>query len=97
MPRRPLHFVYAVSAQSAEHQFVGFLDMLRYDQARVVESDSSLIVLRSPSPPVSPRWASFGIPVLFETHFPADDIPPTMLVRAEAAPKLPSATRTHTT
>ena len=48
----------------------GFLDMLRYDQARVVDWHhdrlGTKVVLTMDRPPTAGRWASFGLHVTNE-------------------------------
>lgn len=83
---------FAVSAIAAHNSFTGFVDMLRYDAARVVESDSTLIILTADRPPTDGRWTSFGIPVLaYQNYGPRTfvDIP---LLRDAARSKLPLTT-----
>jgi hypothetical protein len=80
-------YTFVVSAKMAEKHFTGFIDMLRYDGATVIDSTTSMIVLQTTShAPTDGRWASFGIYVLARVE---GDYPDTTALEAEAAPKLP--------
>jgi len=62
-------FYYAVlkdslrSDHSNNHKLWNFIDMLRYDGAKVNRSESEFFVLESNNHPVVARWQSFHIPV----------------------------------
>jgi hypothetical protein len=43
--------------------FHGLMDMFRYDGARVIVSNATVIVIRTPSFPTLDRWKSFGIEI----------------------------------
>jgi hypothetical protein len=81
-------YTFVVSAKMAELRFTGFVDMLRYDHARVIDcSGTSMIVLQTTShEPTAGRWASMGIHVLAQVE---GDYPDIQYLRAQAAPKLP--------
>jgi hypothetical protein len=80
-------YTFVVSAKLAEKRFTGFIDMLRYDGATVIESGGSMLVLQTTShEPTADRWASMGIHVLAQVE---GDYPDITRLRTEAAPKLP--------
>lgn len=83
--RQPTH-TFVISAQMAEKRFTGFIDMLRYDQAQVLEGDSSMIVLSSPHAPTEGRWVSFGIYVLAQMQ---GEYPDIRGLRLQAQDRLP--------
>jgi hypothetical protein len=82
-------YTFAISAEAAEQQFRGLVDMLRYDQARVLEADGSLIVLQADRAPTEARWASFGVYVLAQAGSSDDASAPVAWIRQQAIPKLP--------
>lgn len=88
MAKRPV-WTFAVSAQQAERQFVGFCDMLRYDAAIVREHDRKLIILQTDRAPTDARWRSFGLPVLASARSQYTESAPIIWVRrvAESAIK----------
>jgi hypothetical protein len=80
-------YTFVVSAKMAEKQFTGFVDMLRYDGATVIDCGTSTIELQTTSHgPTTGRWASMGIHVL---AYMEGDYPDLAWLRSAAAPKLP--------
>jgi hypothetical protein len=75
MPKQNRH-TFVISAKMAEHRFQGFIDMLRYDAAKVIEGSSSMLVLQTVGhEPTEGRWASFGLHVLARAKGNYPDIP----------------------
>jgi hypothetical protein len=81
-------YTFVISAKMAELRFTGFVDMLRYDGATVIDcSGTSTIMLQTTGhAPTYGRWASMGIHVL---TYVVGDYPDLGWLRTEAAPKLP--------
>jgi hypothetical protein len=80
-------YTFVVSAKMAEKRFTGFIDMLRYDGATVIESGGSMLALQTiRQAPTEGRWASFGLHVLALVE---GDYPDLTYLCAQAAPKLP--------
>lgn len=65
----------------------GFLDMLRYDAATLIDSTHNAIVLQTVGhEPAAGRWQSFGLYILAQTE---GDYPDTIALLGQAAPRLP--------
>jgi hypothetical protein len=80
-------FVIARAPLDNRMHLSGFLDMMRYDGATVIEADSSMIVLQTTdTPPTTARWHSFGIYILADQE---GDFPDIRHLREQAAPRLP--------
>jgi hypothetical protein len=81
-------YTFVVSAKMAKQRFTGFVDMLRYDSATVIDgAGNSLFVLQTTGhEPTAGRWASFGIHVLAQME---GDYPDIAYLRSQATPKLP--------
>ncbi len=84
---------FAISAQAAAQTFTGFVDMLRYDGARVVEADSSLIILTAEHEPTLGRWASFGLHVLASQNYGPRTFVSVGLLKEDAKLRLPTPRR----
>lgn len=82
-------WTFAVNAERAERTFTGFCDMLRYDQARVIEASPSLIILQTDRPPTEGRWASFGLYALGAVKSQYQESAPITWVREVALKCLP--------
>jgi len=81
---------FIVSTLAAHNSFVGFLDMLRYDAAKVVNQDSTLITLITlGNAPTARRWASFGIHVLAQASNSRSGYVDEGALRAQAREKIP--------
>jgi len=77
-------WTFAISAEAAEKTFTGFVDMLRYDQAIVIECSNSIIVMQTRNhAPTEGRWASLRLHILAQVQ--DDDV---WSVRKAAAAKL---------
>lgn len=86
MPKQK-RYTFVISTEYAEKQFTGFVDMLRYDNAVVIEADTSLLVLQTKDhEPTNMRWQSFGIYILAQQ---AGDFPDIRYLRHEAAERIP--------
>jgi hypothetical protein len=80
-------YTFVVSTKMAQKLFTGFIDMLRYDHARVIEGGGNMLVLQTTiHEPTAGRWASMGIRVLAQIE---GDYPDISYLHAQAAPKLP--------
>jgi hypothetical protein len=81
-------YTFVISAKMAEKRFTGFVDMLRYDGATVIEgAGNSVLVLQTTThEPTAGRWASFGLHILAQVE---GDYPDIQYLRSQAAPKLP--------
>jgi hypothetical protein len=57
---------FVVRRPSTDAQWTGFLDMLRYDQATIIEHHADIVALLTPPNrvPTVGRWASFNLHVL---------------------------------
>jgi hypothetical protein len=96
MPRKTKRYTFAISTAMIQHQLTGFLDMMRYDSARVISSAPDVTILQTtPLPPTRERWASFRMYVLAEQE---GDYPDTDYLKKEARFKLPlpATSRFHT-
>lgn len=91
MPKtRRWTFVIARSELDRPMKLTGFLDMLRYDAAVVLEATSSCVVLQtSGHEPTYARWASFGLYSLAEQE---GDYPDIRYLCEQARMKLPART-----
>jgi hypothetical protein len=81
-------FIIARAALDRQMVLTGFLDMLRYDAATVIDADSSFVVLQTTNhEPTRTRWASFGLYPLAEQK---GDYPDITYLKQQALPKLPT-------
>jgi hypothetical protein len=80
-------YTFVISAKMAQQGFPGFIDMLRYDAATVIEGSASFVVLQTVGrEPTRDRWASFWLHILAQVE---GDYPDLTSLCAQAAPKLP--------
>lgn len=91
MPPTTVHYALLPTEQfdTRSLQLHGFLDMLRYDAAQVVEVGHAYVVLRTPHPRgfTLDRWRSFGLyplgPVRTQLHHEGSAIHQLQLEYAE--------------
>jgi hypothetical protein len=89
MPKQK-RYTFIVSRKPLDNspmKLSGFLDMLRYDAATVIDADTSMIVLQTTrQAPTMQRWHSLGIYILADTE---GDYPDIVNLRRQAEPRLP--------
>lgn len=60
MPKADWKYMYIVSLPQNSIGWVGLLDMLRYDDARVWDVSHERVIIITERPATVARWASFG-------------------------------------
>lgn len=84
-------YTFAVSTEAIKRTFDGFMDMMRYDAARVILSSSTVTILQTEQrPPERNRWASFRMYILVEQEGDYPDIT-HLTTQAQANLPLPSS------
>lgn len=76
MPRALAYFVVVpiLEIERNRSSLVGFLDMLRYDGAHVIDTGHDWVLLRRDRPFTEGRWQSFGLPLIGPYIGDPDDV-----------------------